>query len=86
MKHPIYVTLCLLLISFTDAKAQSVKDSSFRIILTGVHISGQLPQNNLAERFGPNLSAGVDLIWKSKKNFLFGIEATTSSRTFLLQK
>lgn len=56
--------------------AQSVKDSSFRIIMTGVHISGQLPQNNLAERFGPNLSAGVDLIWKTKRNFLFGIEGS----------
>ena len=76
MNHKIYVILFVCLISFIDSKAQSVKDSSFRIILTGVHISGQLPQNNLAERFGPNFSAGVDLIWKSKKNFLFGIEGS----------
>lgn len=64
------------MLSFFNSKAQSVKDSSFRIILTGVHISGQLPQNNLAERFGPNFSAGVDLIWKSKHNFLFGVEGS----------
>jgi len=56
--------------------AQSVKDSSFRIIMTGVHFCGQLPQNNMAERFGPNLSAGVDLFWKTKRNFLFGIEGS----------
>ena len=71
-----YVILFILMLSFFNSKAQSVKDSSFRIILTGVHISGQLPQNNLAERFGPNFSAGVDLIWKSKHNFLFGIEGS----------
>lgn len=71
-----YVILFILMLSFFNSKAQSVKDSSFRIILTGVHISGQLPQNNLAERFGPNFSAGVDLIWKSKHNFLFGVEGS----------
>jgi hypothetical protein len=58
------------------SNAQSVKDSSFRIIMTGVHFCGQLPQNNMAERFGPNLSAGVDLFWKTKHNFLFGIEGS----------
>jgi hypothetical protein len=59
-----------------QTNAQSVKDSSFRIIMTGVHFCGQLPQNNLAQRFGPNLSAGVDLFWKTKRNFLFGIEGS----------
>jgi hypothetical protein len=59
-----------------QSNAQSVKDSSFRIIMTGVHFCGQLPQNNMAQRFGPNLSAGVDLFWKTKRNFLFGIEGS----------
>jgi hypothetical protein len=30
----------------------------------------------MAQRFGPNLSAGVDLFWKTKRNFLFGIEGS----------
>jgi hypothetical protein len=59
-----------------QSNAQSVKDSSFRIIMTGVHFCGQLPQNNMAQRFGPNLSAGVDLFWKTKRNVLFGIEGS----------
>ena len=76
MKTKTYILLFICLISLMQLNAQSVKDSSFRIIMTGVHFSGQLPQNNLAQRFGPNLSAGVDLIWKTKRNFLFGVEGS----------
>lgn len=62
---------------FTSSfKAQSVKDTCFRILLTGVHISGQLPQADLAKRYGANLSVGADFIWKTKKNFLFGVEGS----------
>lgn len=76
MKTKKYILLFICLISLMQSNAQSVKDSSFRIIMTGVHFCGQLPQNNMAQRFGPNLSAGVDLFWKTKRNFLFGIEGS----------
>ena len=76
MKAKKHILLFICLISLMLSNAQSVKDSSFRIIMTGVHFCGQLPQNNMAERFGPNLSAGVDLFWKTKRNFLFGIEGS----------
>lgn len=56
--------------------AQSVKDSSFRILMVGVHFSGQLPQADLAKRFGANFSAGGSFIWKTKRNFLFGVEGS----------
>lgn len=67
------ITFFLIAVSF---KGQSVKDSCFRIILTGVHFSGQLPQADLAKRFGGNLSAGADFMWKTKKNILFGLEGS----------
>lgn len=70
------IVFFFLFFGFFKAKAQSVKDSAFRIILTGVHVSGQLPQADLAKRFGENLSIGADFIWKTKKNFLFGFEGS----------
>ena len=68
--------LLLLLLGSSFLQAQSVKDSAFRIILTGVHVSGQLPQADLAKRFGENLSVGADFIWKTNKNFLIGLEGS----------
>jgi len=68
------LTVCI--IALMQANAQSVKDSSFRIIMTGVHFSGQIPKNNMAERFGSNFSVGADFIWKTKRNFLYGFEGS----------
>lgn len=56
--------------------AQSVRDSSFRILMVGVHLSGQLPQYDLAKRFGPNLSAGGSFTWKTKQNILIGFDGS----------
>jgi hypothetical protein len=56
--------------------SQSVKDSSFRILMVGVHLSGQLPQYDLAKRFGPNLNAGATFTWKTKQNILIGFEGS----------
>ena len=56
--------------------AQSVKDSTFRILMVGVHIGGQIPQNSLVARFGSNLSVGGSFEWKTKHNVLFNIEGS----------
>lgn len=56
--------------------AQSVKDSSFRILMVGVHFSGQMPKSDLENRFGNNLSAGATFDWKTKHNILFGLEGS----------
>lgn len=66
--------ICLL--TLQNVKAQSVKDSCVRILMVGFHFSGQLPQYDLAERFGPNLSAGTSFIWKTKHNVLFSVEGS----------
>lgn len=56
--------------------AQSIKDSCVRILMCGFHFSGQLPQKDLAARFGPDLSAGASFIWKTKYNILFSVEGS----------
>lgn len=50
-------------------------DSAIAIPLVGIHISGQLPAADLAQRFGPNLNAGGSFSYKTKKNWIYGIES-----------
>lgn len=76
MKKKFYLVLSISLFLAVSALAQSVKDSTFRIMMVGIHFSGQLPQKNLAERFGPNFSAGGSFTWKTKHNVLFGVEGS----------
>jgi hypothetical protein len=76
MKHKIYFIICACLMLHTQTRAQSVKDSTVRILIVGFHFSGQLPQKDLAKRFGPNLSAGTSFTWKTKQNILFSVEGS----------
>ncbi|MBS1650837.1 MAG: hypothetical protein JSU07_02390 [Bacteroidetes bacterium] len=64
--------LILCLISFSlSAQLDSNRVGFFMV---GVNFSGQVPMADLANRFGPNLSAGGSLIYKTKRNFLFSID------------
>lgn len=75
MKAIRYILFCLVCLASVKAGAQgSVKDSAFRIMMVNVHFSGQIPQKDMAQRYGPNLSAGGSYIWKTKHNVLFGAE------------
>lgn len=76
MKQKIYILLICCILFKMQISAQSVKDSSIRILMIGFHFSGQLPQYDMAKRFGPNLSAGGNFVWKTKKNILFGVEGS----------
>ena len=76
MRYKIYIILCLCLTLQLQTQAQSVKDSCFRILMVGVHFSGQLPKYDLEKRFGPNLSAGASFTWKTKHNLLFSVEGS----------
>jgi hypothetical protein len=76
MKHKIHIIVLALLIFQLQTSAQSVKDSCVRILMIGFHFSGQLPQNDLAARFGPILSAGTNFTWKTKKNLLINVEGS----------
>lgn len=76
MKKISIVFLVCFAFSSNAFKAQSVKDSAFRILMVGVHFSGQIPQNDLATRFGASFSTGASFLWKTKKNILFGVEGS----------
>ncbi|MBX3165285.1 MAG: hypothetical protein KF900_12490 [Bacteroidetes bacterium] len=66
------ITLLLLFLSFF-AKAQ--KDSAMALPLVGVHIGGQMPSFDMEKRFGVNLNAGAAFMYKTKTNFMFGLQA-----------
>ncbi len=76
MRHKIYIILCLCFTLQLQTIAQSVKDSCVRILMIGFNFSGQLPQNDLADRFGPSLSAGGSFAWKTKQNILVNVEGS----------
>lgn len=53
---------------------QSQIDSSKRILMIGLQFSVQKPGYQLEQRFGNSLNVGIPIFYKTKSNFLFGIE------------
>ena len=53
---------------------KGIRDSVYRLPVVGVHMSGQLPGADLAKRFGPNLSVGMPILYKTAKNLVIAIE------------
>ena len=49
-------------------------DSAIAIPLVGIHFGGQLPFGDMANRFGGNLQAGGTFMFKTKKNWIYGLE------------
>jgi hypothetical protein len=43
--------------------------------MVGVHLGGQLPGGDMADRFGPNLNGGLAFMFKTKRNWLVGVES-----------
>ena len=76
MKQIIYIYILLCTLFQTRIFAQSVKDSTVRILMVGMHFSGQLPKYDLEKRFGANFSVGSSFIWKTKHNLLFSAEGS----------
>jgi hypothetical protein len=60
---------------FLSVYCKSQTDSAITVPLIGIHLGGQIPLADMAERFGPNLNAGGCFSIKTKKNWLFGIES-----------
>lgn len=66
--------LCLFLIFIAQfLKAQI--DSAMAVPMVGIHLGGQLPAGDLAQRFGPDLNMGGSFLYKTKKNWIVGIES-----------
>jgi hypothetical protein len=51
-------------------------DSAIAVPIVGIHVGGQLPAYDMAQRFGPNLFAGGLFMYKTKSNWLFGLEGS----------
>jgi hypothetical protein len=43
--------------------------------LVSIHFGGHVPAGDLAERFGPDLNLGASFLFKTKLNWLFGVES-----------
>ncbi|MFO0357063.1 MAG: hypothetical protein ACK50A_08920 [Sphingobacteriaceae bacterium] len=65
--------LIILILSVNLVRSQG-NDSIIAAPLIGVHIGGNLPMADLAKRFGPNLNTGINIMYKTKKNYLIGID------------
>ena len=50
-------------------------DSALAIPLVGIFGGAQIPSGDMAKRFGNNLTAGGAFMYKTKKNWIFGIES-----------
>ena len=61
-----FITICFF--------AQSRRDSSLKILMTGLHFSVHQPQFELKNRFGTNMNVGIPVWFKLKNNFIFRLE------------
>jgi hypothetical protein len=71
MREKIFILI--LSISFASF-SQGVKDTTLSMHLTCIQWSLQLPAADLAKRFGPNMSVGINYYYKTNKNWLLGLD------------
>ena len=60
---------------FISLFAKAQMDSAITVPILGINFGGQLPSGDLVSRFGPNLRAGGSFLIKTKKNWVYGIDA-----------
>ncbi len=65
----------LILAIFFSSFVKAQLDSCITVPLVGINFGGQLPFGDLAKRFGPNLRAGGSFLIKTKRNWIYGIDA-----------
>src|SRR5258708_12764667 len=56
--------------------AQRVKDTCMNIPLSTYHFAGQTPMGDLKDRFGQNLNVGASFLYKLRKSWTLGVEAS----------
>jgi hypothetical protein len=57
------------------SQRKTIKDSIYRIPITGLQMSFQLPEGDMAQRFGPSINVGLPFYYKTRKNIIIGFEA-----------
>ena len=65
----------IVVLLFLSLFAKAQIDSALSVPLVSIHVGGQLPFADLASRFGPNLNIGLSFSYKTKKNWLYGMES-----------
>lgn len=74
MKRKIFFFIFFLIFSQAGFSQASIKDSSIFVPLVKMSYALQLPGGNMSKRFGLNSAVNLSLIFKTKKNLLFGID------------
>ena len=69
MKQLLIVFVCL-----TSVLKAQMNDSIIAAPLIGIHFGGDLPLGDLSKRFGANLNAGIHFMYKTKKNYVIGLD------------
>lgn len=76
MKKVYFLSICILFLALNLAAQVSVKDSAIYTPYIGVSYGYQLPEGNLVKRFGNNSTIGLNLEFKTKKQWTFGINGS----------
>jgi hypothetical protein len=66
--------LCLVLLIFSQLLKAQI-DSAMNVPLVAIHLGAHLPGADLAQRFGGDLNLGGAFMFKTKKNWIIGIES-----------
>lgn len=67
----IFFLICL---PFAVFSQQNIKDSAIAFPMIGAAAAYQMPGADLAQRFGNNFNIGGVFQWKTKKNYVFGLD------------
>jgi hypothetical protein len=78
MKRRLLFLFCIpvfCIVNCFHASAQfNVRDSSVSFFMIGGTFAYQIPGGDIADRFGNNFNVGGTFQWKTKKNWIFGID------------
>jgi hypothetical protein len=66
--------LCLILL-FISQLLKAQIDSAMNVPMVGIHLGAHLPGGDLAQRFGGDLALGGSFMFKTKKNWIVGVES-----------
>ena len=76
MKKVYFLSICTIFLALNLVSQVSVKDSSIYTPYIGVSYAYQFPEGHMAKRFGNSSSIGLNLEFKTKKQWTFGINGS----------
>lgn len=76
IRLPFCIAFVMLMNSHLATAQFSVRDSAVAFKMIGGTFAYQIPGGDLADRFGNNYNVGVTFQWKTKKNWIFGVDGS----------